>query len=694
MKSPPFLLFGALLFWGWQSEFFFTGAILGVILESARFINARWDLDDADFNRIWTFCVVLNVALAGYGLTNNDGGAGALATTRFLRWLPLTTFAFIAAQTFNVRQTVPLTAVSLVLRWRRRKGDRAFTGRYLDISFPFFMACLFSAGIHSNAGGQTFFWGECALLTWALWSLRSRRFGRSAWFAAILLVLALGFLGEFSITQAQRAIQNFDSQWLMQFFPQRTDPLQSMTSMGRIGKMKLSAKIIIWLEPKKIGVAPLYLHEASYRDYSSRKQIWFAGHTQNDFDFVGAEADKTTWDLLPGKTNAASVNITCYLTGRSKEGFHEGVLPLPSGCSRLENLPAEVSVISLQKNRTGAVLATGSGLMIFDARFGPGESLDSPPDINSTNPFDLTVPPDETNALQNVIAEINLAHTDDAQKRERIEKFFRDKFAYSVWQGADKLGTATATPLTRFLLTSRSGHCEYFATATVLLLRQLGIPARYAAGYAVHETSGTGFIVRERDAHAWCLAWNARTKTWEDFDTTPPSWVAIESERTAFWEKFSDAKSWLGLQFEKFRYRQAHLQQYILWALVPVMVVLLYHIVFRRRKKTIGAEKEKPAEKIFWPGLDSEFYRLETKLAARGVPRQPSEPLADWLACALADPALADWRTPLQELLQLHYRLRFDPSGLTAAERAALAQQAKDYLSTLNRLEQSAARTT
>jgi hypothetical protein len=599
MKPPPFLLFAALLFWGWQSEFLFTGGILGVILESARFVNARWDLDDADFNRIWTFCVVLNVALAGYGFTNNDGGglsglihgntaanvatAGALTATRFLRWLPMTTFAFIAAQLFNVRQTVPLTAVSLVLRWRRRKGDRAFTGRYLDISFPFFMVCLFSAGLHTNAGAQTFFWGECTLITWALWSLRSRRFGLAAWLAASLLVVGLGFLGEFGINQAQRAIQNFNSEWMARFFGQRTDPLQSMTSMGRIGKMKLSAKIIIWLEPKKIGVVPLYLHEASYRNYSSHKQTWYAGGTQNDFDDVAAEADKTTWNLLPGKTNAASVNIICYLNGRSKEGLHEGVLPLPSGCSRLENLPAEV--FALQKNRTGAVLATaGSGLMIFDARFGAGESLDAPPDTESTNRFDLTVPADETNALQQVIAEINLAHMDDAQNRELIEKFFREKFTYSVWSGPDKLATATATPLTRFLLTSRSGHCEYFATATVLLLRQLGIPARYAAGYAVHETSGTGFIVRERDAHAWCLAWNARTKAWEDFDTTPPSWVAIESERTAFWEKFSDVKSWLGLQFEKFRWRQAHWQQYILWARANAVGAVVSHPVSSSQK--------------------------------------------------------------------------------------------------------------
>ena len=181
---------------------------------------------------------------------------------------------------------------------------------------------------------------------------------------------------------------------------------------------------------------------------------------------------------------------------------------------------------------------------------------------------------------------MKIAGTDNEQsKLQTIEKFFFDKFTYSTWQGNDKKATTNATPLTRFLLTSRSGHCEYFATAAVLLLRQLKIPARYAVGYAVHETSGGGYVVRERDAHAWCLAWNSATKSWVDFDTTPPSWVAIESKRTSFMEWFLDLKSWLGFQIEKFRWHQAHLQQYVLWSLIPVMAVLLYHIIFRRRKQ-------------------------------------------------------------------------------------------------------------
>src|SRR5665213_210892 len=664
-KMPPFLLFAALLFWGWQSGFLLVGAIMGVVLESARFVSVRWDLDDTDFNRIWSFCVLLNVALAAYVFTTNDAGGGlsgmtrghpalnvinsSLQTaTRFLRWLPMTTFAFMAAQIFNARPSVPLTAVSLVLRWRRRKGDQAFAGRYLDVSFPYFMVCLFSAGIHINTGTQTFFWGECALATWALWSLRSRRFGMVAWLAALAMVIGLGFLGEFGINQAQLAIQNFNAQWMARLFGQRTDPLQSMTSMGQIGRLKLSAKIVVWLEPQKIGQVPAYLREAGYRVYFARNETWYAGGTLNDFENVPPEPDNTSWVLVPGKARGSSVNIACYLNGRSPDGDPQGVLPLPSGSSRLENLPAVSSVIALQKNRNGTVLAIGTGLMIFDARYGSDAMMDSPPDFNSTNQFDLAVPTNEAPALEQVITEMKITSTDsDPAKLQAVKKFFFDKFSYSIWQGKDKKATPDATPLTRFLLTSRSGHCEYFATATVLLLREMKISARYAVGYYVHEPSGSGYVARERDAHAWCLAWDSAKNRWVDFDTTPPSWVAIESQRTAMLEWLSDLRSWLGFQIAKFRWHQAHLQQYIIWALAPMMIVLLYHILFRRRRKPKPrAQNDRAGEIFFWPGLDSEFYLLEKKLAARGSPRQPGEPLANWLERALAAPSLAEMRGP------------------------------------------------
>jgi len=720
VKTPPLLLLAALLFWGWQSGFLLAGALMGILLESPRFIRWRWELEDSDFNRIWSFCVLLAVLLWAYVFTNNDEGGGLnglfhgdghsnaarnvtnsvlLTSTRFLRWLPISCFAFVASQVFNVRESVPLTAVSLILGWRRRKGDQTFAGRYLNISYSYFIICLFSAGIHSNAGTLAYFWGQCVLIGWALWGLRSRRFKFRFWLYALAGAIGLGFFGQFGINKAQVYIQNFDAQWLSRFFHAHTDPTRSITSMGQIGDLKLSPEIVVWLEPKELGKVPTYLREASYRTYHAQRETWYAGISPSDFQGLTAEPDGTTWMLLPSKTNRAPatvVNIACYLNGWSHElDAPEGLLPLPTGCRRLENTPENL-VIS--KNDNGSVLAGGRGVLFFDADYAPGATLDSPPNTldtvaktDSTNHLDLMVPTNEIPALDQVVSELNLSPTANLQTRLRaIDKFFLDQFTYSIWQGPDKRATTNATPLTRFLLTSRSGHCEYFATATVLLLRRLDIPARYAVGYAVHESSGTGYVVRERDAHAWCLVWDDAAKTWEDFDTTPPSWVAIESKRTAYMEWFSDVKSWLRLQIATFRYRQAHLQQYILWSLIPVMVVLLYYIIFRRQGKLAAKSKAGRETPVFWPGLDSEFYQLEQKIADRGLPRQPGEPLSRWLERAIADPALAGWREPLQNLLRLHYRHRFDPQGLNAEERAQLRNEVRACLDSLLQIRRGA----
>jgi hypothetical protein len=689
MKTPPLLLFATLLFWGWQSHLLWEGAAAGAALEAARVLKLRWDLEDVDFNRIWSLCVLVIMVSFGYLFTTNDQGGGfsamtqgptairtvtnssSVAATTVMRWLPLICFPFIVAQVFNVRPSVPLTAVSMVLRIRRRRGDQSLAGRYVDISYSYFIVCLFSAGIHSNQGTYTYFWGQGILILWALWTLRSGRFGLKIWALGLAVVMALGFAGGLGINGFERVVQNFDAQIFARFFgSSRTDPTQSSTSMGEIGELELSPRIVIRLQPSRLGLPPSYLREASYWTYDSKRLLWSAGGTRNPFEDVSHAAhDDTTWFLQPNKTNTLSAEITAYLNGREREsGNHEGLLPLPSGSGRLEQLPA----FTLKLNRTGAVLATGPGLLIFDALYGPGTTCDFLPDT-STNQLDFLVPTNELPALNEVIGELNVSGASDADKRLAVETFFMRNFTYSTWQGRDKQATANASPLTRFLLTSRSGHCEYFATATVLLLRKLGIPARYAVGYYVHEVSGSGYVVRERDAHAWCLAWNRETQCWEDFDTTPPSWVAVEGRKASFLDTLSDLRSWLGLQFEKLFWRQANLRQYVLWTLSPVIMVLLYYIIFQRRAKARAAAKKVAAEApVIWPGHDSAFYRLEHALATRGLPRQPPEALADWLERALAEPALVELRAPLRELLRLHYRYRFDPPGLSDAEKTSL----------------------
>jgi protein-glutamine gamma-glutamyltransferase len=728
MKPPPFLLGTALLFWGWQTGLLLPGALMGVIIESAQVFRARWDLTDDDFGRIWSFCSLLLLGAVVFAFTANEGPSsftglfedpglasqrnaslsGARTATSVLRWLPMIYFPFLAAQTFSSRETIPLATISHILqrRWKQAKrlGRSLPASRGFNIGYSYFSAALLAASFHA-AENTGFFWGLCGLIAWVLWAHRSRRYALWVWAVALGVAVGLGFLGQHGIGVLQR-YDFINPQWLAYFLRRHPNPAQSRTALGRVGEIKLSDKIVIRIQPRH-GPVPTYLRESSYRLYKG--QIWYAGSSRDSFSDVREDPpDSGNRQLLDGKTDGSCVSIACYLEGFDK-GSAAGLLPLPSGCYRLERLPAYL----LSKNTAGAVLANGPGLMIFDALYGPGRTIDSPPGTGSdqrvppgqpegsaTAPTnyvpparywvsltneDLVVPDREEAALDQVIAELKLRDQPRDEQVRTLSRFFAEQFTYSLWQESYRKTTGTnETPLSRFLLQTRKGHCEFFATGTVLLLRRLGIPARYATGYAVHESAGSGYVVRLADAHAWTLLWDEDQQIWTDFETTPASWIEIEGKHRSMFRWLTDAWSRLGFEFSKFRWGQSKVRQYLLWIIVPGLVLLLYQIIFRRRRKQQAALKADAAFLANWPGLDSEFYQLEKHLSDRGVPRRACEPLNEWLERVVSAPGLAELRGPLRELLRLHYRHRFDPLGLGAEDRVALRERTRECLEKLS----------
>lgn len=688
MKTPPLLLGTALLFWGWQTGLLLPALIIGALLEGAHLIKARWEFSDEDFTRIWTFCTLVFLATAVYAFTSNQGPSGfrglfedpnvftqrnaSNATSRtaasLVRWLPMVFCLFIAAQAYSSREGIPLETISMILRWRwkrlKKAGQALPSTRSVNVSYPYFALCLFAASIHAGED-NSFFWGLVMLLAWGLWPLRTKRFSLPVWAGAFLVAVGLAYIGQTGVNRLQVYVANLNPQWLLGFSRRHFDPAQSRTEIGSIGRLKTSGQIVIRLETKT-GHVPSLLREASYR--TLRGQTWYAEAEDRDF-FNILETNNTTYVLIPGKTNTASASIACYLdNGR-------GLLPLPTGAGQLDNLTAYI----LSKNSLGAILvADGPGLVVFDARYGPGATVDSAPvdaDVSS-------IPTREIAALDQVIAEQHLKDLNMEEAVRALNRYFLSKFTYTTWQRPRPFSHATETHLTRFLLRTHTGHCEYFATAGVLLLRRMGIPARYAVGYAVHEGSGNKYVVRQRDAHAWCLVWDKNSETWQNLDLTPGTWVAKEAERASPLQWLSDAWSRVAFEFSKIRWGQSHWRRYLLWALVPTLVLLLYRIVFQTRRRHRQPPSETPST-FRWPGLDSEFYQLEIRLATRGLPRHPSEPLSEWLQRAADDPQLASLRPELRDILYLHYRYRFDPRGLTPTERTELRQAAKTSLARL-----------
>jgi transglutaminase-like putative cysteine protease len=106
-----------------------------------------------------------------------------------------------------------------------------------------------------------------------------------------------------------------------------------------------------------------------------------------------------------------------------------------------------------------------------------------------------------------------------AEQAERIETYLIQNYDYTL----DLLGFDSGSPVEDFLFSTRRGHCEYFASSMVLMLRSMGIPSRFATGYlgAEYNPFEGYYIVRQSNAHAWVEAY-LPDEGWRVFDPTPP----------------------------------------------------------------------------------------------------------------------------------------------------------------------------
>jgi transglutaminase-like putative cysteine protease len=113
----------------------------------------------------------------------------------------------------------------------------------------------------------------------------------------------------------------------------------------------------------------------------------------------------------------------------------------------------------------------------------------------------LQVPESNASAFKNLAEEITSGLPNNFDKAEAITKYLRQTITYSETIPAPPSKT---DPLNWFLLNWRSGFCNYYASAEVLLLRSLSIPARMVVGFAEGKSEQNGvYNVRGIDAHAW-----------------------------------------------------------------------------------------------------------------------------------------------------------------------------------------------
>lgn len=139
-----------------------------------------------------------------------------------------------------------------------------------------------------------------------------------------------------------------------------------------------------------------------------------------------------------------------------------------------------------------------------------------PADIRETY---LQLPPLDPE-IPKLAREITKRAVTPFDKSEAIELYLRTRFGYTLTQP----DPPPKDPLAYFLLRRRAGHCEYFATAMTVMVRSLGIPARYINGFLLGEYNDVAdsYIVRGSDAHSWVEVYFPEFG-WIPFDPTPPA---------------------------------------------------------------------------------------------------------------------------------------------------------------------------
>ena len=119
---------------------------------------------------------------------------------------------------------------------------------------------------------------------------------------------------------------------------------------------------------------------------------------------------------------------------------------------------------------------------------------------------------------------------DPAAVYRSIESHLRKDFVYTLDPPAPR-----GDPLVDFVLRSRAGHCEYFASAAAMMLAARGIPARLVTGSYGGEAGlfSQSIVVRGGNLHAWVEA-DLDGTGFAVLDPTPPAGVPPATSHGSF----------------------------------------------------------------------------------------------------------------------------------------------------------------
>lgn len=579
--------------WGVQSKIEIATATIVFMSFAAHRYRLKKPVAESVYNQAMNLVWIALVTYIAW-LYNSDQDSNPIYI--LLRDIPFFMMPLFWLQLLDKRQSSPIGRKSLSSAGERRYG--------IDVRILTILATLLSSG-YLSTDRYTLYLIWCLSLLFLLLSGRRIYLKRSV-LCVILFAIAAG-LGVFAFRGIQTLSDKVSDLAVDLLNDLVKDPFKVETSIGEIGRLKLEDKILFRVQSAD---APLLLMEGNFE--SANGKSWTTANRSFQTGFQQKKPSENSKSL----------------------GFYSdiesvAILPMPLGVEHITGIEPDKLMVS--PNQVVKYMDK-PGHTHFTVRY--TGSMDT-----EVTAKDYQVPKQHKEWLEKI--DKKLSHGTPEQIMNGIVDYFtREKYTYSLDLG--RMNNASDA-MTDFMLSRKSGHCEYYAAATTLMLRHLGVPARLAVGYSVHEwdESQRLYVVRQRHAHAWTIAYI--DGHWVNVDNTPSDWLDSENKEHSPLTFFSDLYSSLMFYWH---FDGEHMNQKTITTIGFVILLVLLAIRFFQGIAVGKAQKDERME-----FRHHALKRLDRNLANTELKRLNNETLERWCS-----------RVGLsQSLANLYYEFRFGP---------------------------------
>lgn len=257
----------------------------------------------------------------------------------------------------------------------------------------------------------------------------------------------------------------------------------------------------------------IYLKGMSYANYENNKWSVLTDEQANDYpqDFQAfimtanyQERSTVTIDTV----NKESIVYTPYYLASINDTFSPVCDVLVSNSDKATNYSMSVMPFS-ESELDNFSMDFSSQVYDYD---------------NFVKSYYLKLPYDTKLAMLKIAEENNLTGVSTQNIPQAVKQFVSHSASYSLNTQKVPDGRDVAE---WFLNDAETGYCMHFANAAAVMLRALGVPARYVTGYCADVVDGKA-IVTSDNAHAWVEYYDSSIG-WIPLDATSSDFVVVQA---------------------------------------------------------------------------------------------------------------------------------------------------------------------